>query len=381
MTAPGFGLYVHIPFCLSRCSYCSFNSGIYQSELADAYLDALAQECAMRGIVSGHFSPTTLYIGGGTPSCLSLSQLDRLLSNLPYPENGREATVECNPDSADDNTLQKFRDYDLNRCSFGVQTFDPYGLRLLGRRHDAEQAKKAVDTAWRMGFTSVSLDLITAWPGQTHVMLEADLRQACDLGVTHISCYQLMLDEKPDFAARLTKAGLRELDDSASRDYWDMTESILSDRGYEHYEVSNFCRPGFACQHNVDIWKGKEYHGIGAGAHSHVGGQRFANVESVTEYIDIVRSGRDPRAFEEKLEPEEKARECAVFWLRLTEGVDLAEFEERTGFSFLDLYREELPKLLGDARLLALEKDGKMVRIKVNPDFYPVLDAILVDLI
>lgn len=372
------GLYVHIPFCLSRCSYCAFVSTIYDENIADSYIDALGRELSLHGIFSSACRPSTLFIGGGTPSSLTTAQLRTLLEVLPFPAGGGEATCELNPDSANDDKLRLLADFGVNRCSFGVQTFSERGLRLLGRRHDADTAEKAVAAAVKMGFRSVSIDLITAWPGQTVEELRSDMARAVDLGITHISCYNLMVEEESSFYNILVNNELSEKSDDEYRVFWDCADEVLAMAGFAHYETSNFCRPGFACRHNVDTWKGCDYVGIGLAAHSHLGGKRFANGGDMGDYVERVKHGRMPAVFSEELPPEDKAKECAVFWLRLFEGVDVEEFSRRTGYGFFDLYRGIAEDLLGRG-LLEQSPDGK--KVFVPKKYQPVLDSILIELV
>lgn len=371
------GLYVHIPFCRSRCPYCAFASGIYDTDLADKYLAAITRELSLRGTFRND-TPSSLFIGGGTPSCLGPKQLEKLLYILQFSTPVSEATCELNPDSTDADKLRLLLNGGVNRCSFGVQTFSEKGLRLLGRRHDGASARRAVELALKLGFPEVSLDLITAWPGQNERELLEDLQQAADLGVTHLSCYQLAMEEGSVFRRQLLGNKLEEKDDDETRRFWDLTESRLVQLGFWHYETSNYCRPGHACRHNVAIWKGGEYLGVGAAAHSHLGGRRFANVINTREYIATIEEGRLPEAFSETLDPEAKARESAVFWLRLFEGIDLAEFRERTGFNFQELYAEVLPGLVERGLLVLADAGG---RIRVAKEHQPILDAILVELV
>lgn len=373
------GLYVHIPFCLSRCGYCAFVSGLYDAALADAYLSALERELSARAPTFRHTALTTLFIGGGTPTGLSTAQLRRLLAFLPLPLDG-EATCEANPDSADTEKLLMLRECGINRMSFGVQTFSSVGLALLERRHDRETACRAVTEAVRLGFASVSLDLIVGWPGQSVDMMREDLRRAIDLGVRHISCYQLILEETSGGYARLS-ALLDGVDDEHERRLWDACEEFLESRGFVHYETSNYALPGYQCRHNLDTWRGMDYLGIGLGAHSHVAGSRFANTVDLQRYLE---KSADPEAitvFSENLDPVAKARECAVFWLRVFEGIDLAAFARKTGFDFFALYEKESPPLLSRGVLECAENGQGIRYVRVAKRFQPVLDAVLVELV
>ena len=372
------GLYVHIPFCRSRCSYCAFASGIYTPHTADIYIDTLAREISLRPLFNDRCKPETLFIGGGTPSSLDVKQLEKLLLLLPKPVDGGEATCELNPDSTDIEKLTLLHAHGINRCSFGVQTFSEKGLRLLGRRHDAGQAETIIRKALEMGFSSVSLDLITGWPGQSIGDALFDVRQAVALGVTHISCYNLSIDNGSEFYEKLTINELMEPTEERLAEFWEMVEGYLLAQGFEHYETSNFCRPGFACRHNVNTWKGGEYLGIGAAAHSHHSGRRWATTPSTSEYISNLAQGMVPEVFSEQLEPEEKAKECAAFWLRLFDGIDIQEFAERTGFDIFSLYGETLDKLCSQGYV---EINADQTKVFVPKKYQLLLDSIVVDLI
>lgn len=376
-TSPG--VYVHIPFCLSRCAYCGFASGIYNPALADRYLDALAAEITTRGdaLHLSKQSPSSLFIGGGTPSCLSLSQLRRLMEMLPAWQSDAEATVELNPDSVDADKLAVLRESGINRCSFGVQTFNSFGLSLLERRHTAEQAERAVRLAREEGFEQINIDLIAGWPGQTRESLIDDCRRAVELGTTHLSCYMLIPDENTGFSGKVAARGLQFQSDGEARETWDTVEAALSG-AFRHYEVSNYAKAGCECRHNVATWKGGEYYGFGAAAHSHIGGSRYANCDSAEEYCRRVLAGESPVAFSETLPPPEKARETAVMWLRLTEGIDAAEYAERTGFTLEEVYAEFLPSLIERGML---QWNDTKTTLQVTGEWYPLLDAVLVELV
>lgn len=377
--APQPGLYIHIPFCLSRCGYCAFVSGDYDRALADAYLDAVHAEYAARNRDGIIHTPSSLFIGGGTPSSLDRDQLRRLLAGLPLA-GVAEATCELNPDSADDEKLALLRAMGITRCSFGVQTFQPDGLRLLERRHDAETAAAVVARAAAMGFASVSVDLIMGWPGQTPAMLAEDLRRAVDLGIRHLSCYQLILEEDSRSYQKLASLSAGDGEDAARR-LWDVCEEVMAGGGFEHYETSNYARPGFRCRHNVNTWRGGEYLGLGLAAHSHLGGRRFANTADLGDYLAYAGNPERITAFSEKLEAEAKARETAVFWLRLFDGIEVEAFRRQTGYDLSRLYRRELPALLARGLLEQTRDADGVERIRVPATLQPVLDSILVELV
>ncbi len=371
LSLPPASLYVHIPFCASRCGYCTFTSTIYASEKADAYLDALERELRARSCFTPPVFPETIFIGGGTPSVLTLAQLERLFSFLPKSRG--EVSCEINPDSCSREKLRLLRDCGVNRVSFGVQTFDPEGLRLLRRRHDSGQAIRAAATALEMGFRSVSVDLINGWPGQTEACVRGDIEKAVNLGIHHLSNYNLILDSSASaYAHYCALLGGEIAEETTGRRFWDISEELLGAAGFEHYETSNFSKPGFRCAHNVLTWRGEEYLGIGLGACSHRGGVRWGNTDDLAAYCRESGVPEKITAYSEKLPPEAKARECAIFWLRLFDGIDLRAFAEKTGFDFLELYRDVLPPLLADGILVL---DGENIR--VDKQCHPVLDSVL----
>jgi oxygen-independent coproporphyrinogen-3 oxidase len=372
------GLYIHIPFCTSRCSYCTFYSSIYDEPAASSYLEALRAEIDARHPFSPSLPPATVFIGGGTPTSLSLEQLETLLDLVPELSAETEFSCEMNPESVTEEKLRLLRERGVTRCSFGVQTFQADGLRLLGRKHDADTARRTVAMAVDLGFASVNIDIIHGWPGQKAFTLLDDLKIAVALGVRHVSCYSLILEPESVLGTFMDKNRIAEADEACLRDLWDATEEFLESAGFEHYETSNYACPGFRCRHNVDTWKGKDYVGIGAAAHSHAGGRRFANISNREEYSRRLSLGKSVESFSEQLGKIEKARECAVFWLRLFDGVDLAEFHIRNDIEFMDLYKKTAEDLIARS-WLRISADG--ARIFVPRELHPTLDSVLVELI
>lgn len=370
-------LYVHIPFCRSRCGYCSFVSGEYHEDTATAYIDAVLAEIQARDIFSQTCRPSTLFIGGGTPSMLSAVQLDALLSGLPKALG--EATCEVNPDSITVEKLRILRSHGINRLSFGVQTFSPEGLRLLGRAHDASTARTMIEAAAAIGFTNISLDLINGWPGQDEDCLKNDIEISVSLPIRHVSCYNLILEPVcRDYDALSCLMSGHALDEERDKRFWDIIEQNLEKMGFIHYETSNYALPDNMCRHNVAIWRGGQYLGVGLAAHSHLSGRRFANTDSLDTYIQCSTDPSKIEEFDEVLTPLEKARECAVFWLRLFEGIDIREYAETTGYTLDRVYGDVLTRLLSEG-LLEWSGDGAFLRAPKR--YQPVLDSILVELV
>lgn len=317
-----------------------------EAPAVDLYLEALEREIDAR---PPEFDPDTVFIGGGTPTALdgpSLARLLRTVRRAVRPSRIGEWTVEANPGTLSPAGLRALRAAGVNRLSIGAQTFHPDGLALLGRLHGPDDVDAAVRQARRAGFENVGLDLIFARPGQTADSLRADLRRAIALEPDHVSCYALTLEEGTPLAARVAAGAVTPVSDETARRLFDLARRTLADAGYEHYEVSNFARPGRACRHNLLYWSGGEYLGIGPAAHSHWRGVRWGNVRSLEAWASALSEGWNPRDSEERLTPEAAARETLVFSLRRLAGVDREAFRRKTGFDYEELRGPEVADLV-----------------------------------
>ncbi len=346
------GLYVHIPFCERKCSYCAFYSFSKPWKNERRFFQGLEKEIKN---LNTDFCPTTIFIGGGTPTAPSFQTLEEFLPNLGK-FSPAEFSVEVNPGTVDAEKFSLLRKSGVNRISIGVQSFDFQCLETLGRVHSAEKAEAAFRLARAAGFENISLDLMFGIPGQTMEKLNADLDQALALGPEHVAIYNLMYEEGTLLAQRTklnvepcqspsgvgqaeslqgdTRSRIREarptinkqpfvrdrmlvrLDEELEREMYDLIRKRLTGAGFEHYEISNFAKPGFECQHNLLYWTGGEYIGCGPSAHSHWNGTRWANVARVNDWSE--------REFEETLDPEAKERETLVMGLRLLKGVKVS---------------------------------------------------------
>lgn len=343
-------LYIHIPFCQSRCIYCDFYSQTDLS-LREAYVDALCQEIHERL----HEPPSTIYLGGGTPSQLTTPQLRRLFQAIaetaPWPKE-TEITLEANPDDLSPTRLAELRALPINRLSLGIQSFNDERLRFIHRRHTAQQAIAAVYECHKAGFTNLSIDLIFGFPGQTLKEWEADLNQALSLPITHLSAYALSYEEGTPLTRMLQRGEVVEVDEQVSVDMYNLLCDKLSTAGFRHYEISNFCRPGFHSRHNSAYWTEVPYLGIGAGAHSYGGHTRSWHPASISTYINNVRA----RA-REALTPAQRFDERILTRLRTAEGLDLGRVAADFGEAWLaDLLRQARPHL--QAQRLCLSLDG-----------------------
>ena len=362
----GIGLYVHVPFCASRCPYCDFATAPATSELRARYLDALAREIEDEAGGLGHPRVRTLFVGGGTPSLLEPAEIASLAETLrrSFWLRPREATVEANPATLDRARLEAWRSLGITRLSLGAQTFEPRGLRALGRTHQSEDIAVAVRAARDVGM-DVSLDLIFGWPGQSRADWDRDLRAAIDLAPDHVSCYPLELRLDPEEAVGNWPGGgwpvverwrrgaaAAQPDDAGIALLYRLAERRLAVAGFRHYEIANWARPGKPSLHNLGYWRDRDWLGVGAGAHSHIGGVRSANPANLRAYIARVAE-RAPRTVDADADA---ASENAMLALRLDSGLDLRRYGGRFGQAAADRVRAGLRQVL-PGRLVQMNGD------------------------
>lgn len=322
--------YVHIPFCKEICAYCDFPKVFYKEDWAESYLSALFQEFSLRKI-----GPVdTLYVGGGTPSALSSSQLERLLSFLsPHLNPGGEFSFEANPESLSEEKIALLKRYGVNRVSLGVQSSLPKYLSLLGRKHSFEQAKEAVERLKKAGIDNLNADWMIALPGEKLSDIKEEEKAFLRLNVPHLSVYTLILEQGTEFSFRR----IQEASQDEQGEQYEEVLSFLREQGYDRYEVSNFARPGYQCRHNRTYWKDQEYYGVGLGAAGSVGNVRYKNTSSLSSYI----KGKGLSQNQE----ESGVEEFFLTNLRLEEGFSLEEYSARFHSSFLEDYQGEFAKL------------------------------------
>jgi putative oxygen-independent coproporphyrinogen III oxidase len=347
------GLYIHIPFCRSRCSYCDFATGLYESGLAERYVHSLCDEISRSSSTAAKVD--TIYFGGGTPSLLDPQQLDRIL--LTLRENfdvnpGSEITIEINPGSVTLEKLREFRRLGINRASFGAQTFDDHELAKLGRSHTAADARRTFHDLRTAGFDNVSFDLIAGLPGQTLAGWQRNVDEALELRPEHLSFYLLEVHSGTPLAQHIER-GIQPApdEDLAAVMYEWMLERAVS-AGYEHYEISNLCRPGFQSRHNTKYWTGEPYFGFGCSAHSYDGeSRRWSNHRDVLEYVRLVEEGSSAIKERQDLSDHDVRSETLFLGLRLMRGVSL---------DLCKAYQADLDKFR-EAGLL--EIDGDLIRL------------------
>ena len=337
----GIGLYVHIPFCASRCPYCDFATAPATTALRSRYLDALDREIAREGEILGRPRARTLFFGGGTPSLLEPAEIQMLGDALrrAFVLRPREVTLEANPATLDRARLEAWLALGLTRLSIGAQSFDPRGLRALGRTHQPEDSAAAVTVA-RDAALDVNLDLIFGWPGQTIAAWQRDLETAAALKPEHVSCYPLELRLDPDGSIPNWPGGgwpvlerwrraaaAAQPDDAGIARMYRVAERVLGRAGYRHYEIANWAQHGKRSLHNLGYWRDRDWLGVGAGAHSHLAGARSANPTDLRSYISRAESGSD-RVVDAESDP---PSEAAMLALRLDSGLDLERYAARFG--------------------------------------------------
>lgn len=369
------GIYLHIPFCKTRCIYCDFYSST-RSELRSHYVTALCRELTMRKDYLKGEKVETIYFGGGTPSQLGKDDFTLIfdtIRELYGLEQSQEITLEANPDDLTPEYLGMLTTLPFNRISMGIQTFDDATLKLLNRRHNAQTAIEAVGRCREAGFRNISIDLIYGLPGETRERWESDLRQAIDLDVEHISAYHLIYEEDTPIYKMLKQHHIDEVDEDSSLQFFTLLMEHLQKAGYEHYEISNFCRPGKQSRHNTSYWKGIPYLGCGPSAHSFNGTTREWNVSSIGTYIKGIEENR--RAFEtEFLDPATRYNEFIITTMRTAWGTPIEKLKQEFGNEMWDYCRKMAAPYLMNGKLevhdgaLRLTREGIFISDSVMSD-------------
>ncbi len=319
------GLYVHFPFCISKCIYCDFNSGVAPGQLRQQYLAALEVSIRRRLCLLADRQIATVFFGGGTPTLYSAADLVAILDAIRQSGNllpDAEITCEANPETIDANTLHAMRAGGFTRLSLGVQSLDDSELQLLGRAHSADRAREAVSAA-REAFDNVSVDLIYGIPGQTPASWAVTLGEIINLRPDHLSAYGLMIEEETPLYDMVEAGAVVPLDDEAHIGFYEQAGEMLRGAGFSHYEISNHAREGRQCRHNLIYWRNQEYLGCGAGAASYIDGERSSNIADPQTYINAVNGEWPVIAEAEHLDGRARAGESIMLALRTAEGADL----------------------------------------------------------
>lgn len=346
------GIYVHIPFCKRKCIYCDFFSVAFSDAAASRYADDLVSEFAVRKSELRGEKVHTLYIGGGTPSLMPIESLQKIVGNLVADVGGlEEFTIEVNPDDITPGYADSLIALGCNRISMGVQSFNDGELQLLNRRHDAAEAEEAVKLLRSAGFGNISIDLIYGIPGQSMQSWEDSVRKAIELGVEHISAYNLTYEEGTRLFHMREKGRIEEASDNLCVEMFSMLRKMLSDAGYEQYEISNFALPGWYSRHNSAYWDFTPYIGLGASAHSFDGICRRYNPSNLRKYMELVEKSGLAYTVEEE-DKNELFNEWVMVRLRTCSGMDLAQMLDRFGKEYVDTSMPILEKYANDGCLV-----------------------------
>jgi oxygen-independent coproporphyrinogen III oxidase len=371
MTPDKSGLYVHIPFCTSKCAYCAFYSEPVDTQNTHRLMAAIHNELSQ----TDTRAISTVYIGGGSPSCLPGSELDELVKAITGQcPDIMEFTIECNPAQVNRLMLKQLLELGVNRLSLGAQSFDTEELHCLGRNHNADTIRIAVRQARQAGFKNLSLDLIFAICGSTQTTWQSNMDQAIALNADHISVYALTLEPGTPLANAVARGDRCAIDESTDKAMYEQAIETLTQAGYEQYEISNFARPDFECKHNQGTWKNRQYVGIGPSAASYDGCHRTQNLSDVQAYVDALESGQSPVEESIPIGPMERICETAVLNLRTRHGIDIKRFMQKTG---------QDPRLLFEGPIQRHEKQGLLAtdqdRIFLTAKALPIADSVLCD--
>jgi oxygen-independent coproporphyrinogen-3 oxidase len=358
------GIYIHIPFCRSRCSYCDFATGIYNVDAAERYVTSVAGEIDSYTETSTPAHVDAIYFGGGTPSLLTSDQLKLLLDAVHrrfQVAKDVEVTLEMNPGTVTEETLAAFRRLGVNRASFGAQTFNDYELARLGRSHTAQQTRETFRQLRTTGFDNVSFDLIAGLPGQTVEDWQRNIDEALSMRPEHLSFYLLEVHEGTPLASHI-RTGLQPTpDEELAAEMYELMLDQASAAGYIHYEISNLSLPGYESRHNTKYWTGAPYFGFGCSAHSYDGvAKRWANERSVNSYIELVEGDSSPISESHELSEGERKAEAIFLGLRMMEGINSTEYLATFG---VDLYRQHKFDLESFRAAGLVVVDGPLIRL------------------
>jgi oxygen-independent coproporphyrinogen-3 oxidase len=376
MMGPIRSIYAHVPFCHTLCGYCDFYSVVYDRKAASPLVDALLRELKQ---ASDRYAvqTETIFVGGGTPTTLPLTDLRRLLDGLSRTAaNGElEFTVEANPATVTREKADVLAACKVNRLSVGAQSFDRSELRVLERIHEPDSVAETVRIAREARIAQINLDLMFGMPGQSLEGWLANLERALELGADHLSCYGLTYEPGTPLYDRLQRGAIQPADPGLEAEMYEATIARLEAAGFEHYEISNFARPGCACRHNLTYWHNEAYLGIGPSAAGYVAGVRYRNVPDHAAYVRAVAAGRSPRCEREHRTGVAAARETAMLALRLRAGIDRLQFIERHGADPRELFADaikchgKLGLLQADDAGIRLTRRGLLVADSVISDF------------
>ena len=368
---------MHIPYCKTRCPYCDFFTQTDPSHRPD-FVGALSGELELRRDYLEGAVVSTVYFGGGTPSLLSPLQLEGLMDKIRrlfHLEEDPEVTLECNPDDVDRDYLMAVRSAGVNRLSLGLQSFDDRKLAFLGRRHDARQNRVVLEEALAVGLDNLSIDLIYGLPGSDTEVWKEDLERAFAFPIRHLSAYHLTIEPDTPFGRMKARGQLEEVDEQTSLGQFEVLIEYAAGRGMEHYELSNFCQPGYRSRHNSGYWQRRSYLGLGPSAHSYNLAARHRNISNLKQYMDGVTKGK-PVMEEEVLDKSDHFNDQLITGLRTREGIGLDDIGRRFGDPYRDYLRRASRPFIDRGQLIF---DGHHLRLSRKGMF--ISDAIMRELV
>lgn len=345
------GIYIHIPFCIKKCLYCDFTSFSDKKEMIEKYIKALKKEIE-ETLKNKNFIAKTIYIGGGTPSCIESKYIEQILNSIRNnikTDPDIEVTIEINPGTVDIDNLRVYNNIGINRLSIGLQETDNNILKLIGRIHTYEEFLSTYNNAKLAGFNNINIDLMFGLPNQNLENIEKTLKNIIKLRPNHISAYSLILEEGTKLYEN--KEILKLPDDETERKMYWTIKNTLENNGYKHYEISNFALEGYESKHNVDCWNQKEYIGLGLAAHTYINGVRYSNTCDMNQYVN-----GSNKIIHETQTKEDMKKEFMLLGLRKIDGVSIDDFKNKFGDNPIYVYREILNKLVND-KLLEIEGD------------------------
>lgn len=363
------GLYIHVPFCGSKCNYCDFNSYAGKINLAEDYFNSMKREIRHYTDEMKYYIVHTIFIGGGTPSVVNEKYISEILEECRAQykiSDTCEISIESNPGTLNMEKLKAYRDCGINRISIGLQAYQDKLLEYLGRCHSSSDFVDSVKKAKEAGFDNINADVIFGIPGQTLEDWKQTLDKLISLDVSHISAYSLKIEEGTKFGVMEESGSLVPVEDELDREMYHFAQDYLLKNGYNQYEISNFAKTGFECKHNMTYWKCIDYLGLGAGAHSYLQGIRFYNESTIEEYISCLNRGEKPVEERFALEFTDRMSEYMFLGLRLIKGINGAEFKELFNQNMFEKYAANFDKL-EKQKLIQIEGDNvKLTRLGLD---------------
>ena len=353
------GIYIHIPFCKQKCLYCDFVSFANKEEFQKKYVEAMIQEIYNWKSENKDYKAKTIYIGGGTPSYIDSKYIIEILKNIG---EAKSAAIEVNPGTITKQKLIDYKNAGVNRLSIGLQSTDNNLLKQIGRIHDYNQFLETYNLARKVGFDNINIDLMIGLPNQSISNIKESLEKICNLNPEHISVYSLIVEENTPMQKLIEKGEFKLPDEEAERQMYWYVKDFLELKGYKHYEISNYAKPGFESEHNMDCWEQKEYIGFGVAAHSYIDNKRFCNTSNIEEYILNCQNCEFEKNIEiqEIQNNEDKIREYMILGLRKIDGISIQKFEKIFNKNPIMLFKNELNKLFNKKLIII---DGDIIKL------------------